>query len=152
MIRLESGERQPVKEISVEDLHDEDRCANSPLAPEGDLDPVALLIRLLLNVRAEGNGTHDTVTKLLVQHSLVGIAVVLDDLVEAVDQGLLRGHLHLVASVRVARHLGSLQCRFVDFEAFGEVLDVFWRGLSLSVEQGSNCYLIAAQCFGDSLE
>lgn len=43
-----------------------------PLAAQGDDGPVvALFVRLLLNLGGEGDGAHDSVAKLLVQHRLV---------------------------------------------------------------------------------
>lgn len=104
-----------------------------PLAPKGDDGPVTLLVRLLLNLGAEGNSAHDTVTELLVQDSLVGVSVVLHNLEQPVDQWLLWWHLHLPATVWPAGEL-VLEHLMGDLKDIGQVLDVVWRSLGLAVE------------------
>lgn len=63
--------------------------ATIPFPTQSDLDPVTLLIRLLLHLGREGDSAHDPVTELLIDDCLEGVSVVLDDLEETVDEGLL---------------------------------------------------------------
>jgi hypothetical protein len=83
-----------------------DERGNIPLSSQGDNGPVvSLLVNLLLNLGAEGDGAHDSIAKLLVQHGLVGIAVVLHDLVQSVDERLDRWHGTSTATVWEAEEL-----------------------------------------------
>lgn len=68
-----------------------DECClhDLPFPTQSDLDPIALLVSLLLYLRGECDGAHDTVPELLIDDSLVCVAVVLDNLEQSVDQGLL---------------------------------------------------------------
>jgi hypothetical protein len=60
---------------------------NSPLPSHRNHRPVIpLIIRLLLYLGAETNGTHNTIPELLIQHRLVRIPVVLHNLVQSVDE------------------------------------------------------------------
>ena len=122
---------------------------NSPLAPPGNDDPgIPLLINLLLNLGAEADSAHDAVAKLLVQDSLVGVAVVLDDLVQAVDQRLDGGHGPRAATVGDGHQLGRKDL-LGDVEERRELLDILGRGLGLSVEDGGDGDLAAVQQVGD---
>lgn len=124
---------------------------NLPLATESDDGPVTLLIGFLLDLCAERNGTHDTITELLVQDSLVGVTVVLDNLVESVDKGFCWGHLHLPATVGEASQL-VFEDGLVNVQDFCQVLDVFGGSLSLAVEQCSDGNFFAPESLGDGLE
>lgn len=122
---------------------------NSPLAPPGNDNPgVTLLINLLLDLGAEADGAHDTVAKLLVQDGLVGIPVVLDDLVEAVDERLDGGHGARAAAVGDCHQLGR-EDLLGDVEERRELLDILGGGLGLPVEDGGDGDLAAAQQVGD---
>lgn len=125
---------------------------NSPFPPHGNNRPVIpLVVRLLLHVRRERDGAHNTVPELLVHHRLVRIPVVLHDLVQAVDQRLARRHVHRAAPVRVAGQRGG-QAVLGDCEKGGEGLDVVGRGARLAVEDGGRGDLAAANVLGDLLE
>lgn len=109
---------------------------------------IALLVNLLLHLGAEADGAHDAVTKLLVQDSLVGVPVVLDDLVQAVDERLDGGHWPGAAAVGDGHELRG-QDLLGDVEERRQLLDVLGGGLGLSVEEGGDGDLLAAQQVGD---
>lgn len=122
---------------------------HSPLAPPGnDYPGIALLVHLLLHLGAEADGAHDSVTKLLVQNRLVGVPVVLDDLVQAVDERLNRGHGARATTVGDSHQLGR-EDLLGDVEERGELLDILGGGLCLSVEYGRDGDLAAAQQVGE---
>lgn len=122
---------------------------NSPFAPPGDDHPgIPFLINLLLHLGAEADGAHDTVTELLVQHGLVGVPVVLDDLVQAVDERLDGGHGPRAATVGDGHQLGR-EDLLGDVEERRELLDILGGGLCLAVEEGGDGDLLAAQQVGD---
>lgn len=123
-----------------------------PLAAQGNLDPIALVIRLLLHLSAERDRTHDAVAKLLVQHSLVSISIVLHDLVQPVHQWLPRRHLHLPPTIREGSELGLEQLRLGDIEDLAQVLDILLACLGLAVEQRGAGDFVTAESLGDSLE
>lgn len=75
------------------------REQNVPLATESDDDPGTLVVLLFVYFGGEGNCTHDAVTKLLIENGLVGVSIVLDDLIQAVDEGLFGWHRHRTTSV-----------------------------------------------------
>jgi len=125
---------------------------NIPLAPKGNLNPLPLLIRLLLNLRAEADRTHDTIPELLVDHTLVSVPVVLHNLVQPVDQGFTRGHLERTAAVREVHDLGLAQLGLGDVEDLGQVLDVLLVGWGVAVEHGGGRDLLAAEGLGDGFE
>jgi len=95
-----------------------------PLAPKRNLNPLPLLISLLLHLRAETDRTHDAIPKLLVNHTLVRIPIVLHNLIQPVNQRLTRRHLERAAAVREVHDLGLAQLGLGDVEDLGEVLDV----------------------------
>ncbi len=111
----------------------------------------AILVHLLVDMSGEGNGAHDTVPEFLVQNRLVRITIVLYNLVETIDQRFLGRHLHALSSVWETPHL-CLKCGMVDSKVVGEILDIFWGGLGLSIEQGSCGDLVSANLFGDGLK
>lgn len=123
-----------------------------PLPPQRDNSPVIpLLIRLLVNLGRERNRRHDPVPKLLVQHRLVRIPIVLHDLVKTVDQRLLGRHFHGAAAVREARELLA-QLVMGDAEERRELLDVLGGGLGLAVEDCGGGDFVAADVLGDLLK
>lgn len=124
----------------------------SPLAPEGNLDPVALLIRLLLHLRRERDGTHDTISKLLVQDGLVGVSIVLHNLVQTVHQRLLRWHLHSPATIWNTSDFSLHQDPGLDLKDLGELRNVLGACLSLSVEDSCCHNFIAAERVANGLE
>lgn len=125
---------------------------HSPLPPQRNNRPIIpLLIHLLLDLRTEGDGRHDAVAKLLVQHGLVGVAVVLHDLVQSVDQRLDRRHGPRAPAVRETQQLGA-ERGLGDVEDAGERADVCCRGLRLPVEERGHGHLGAPQLFGDAGE
>lgn len=64
-----------------------------PFALHCDHNPRrSVLIDFFVDLGVEADGAHDSVTELLVHDSLVGVAVVLHDLVEPVDEWLDRRH------------------------------------------------------------
>lgn len=150
-IDLEAGVWQPANVSSLLQYFFTSRHVDSPLAPEGDDSPVTLLIGFLLDLGAERDGAHDAITELFVQNGLVGIAVVLDNLEEPVNQWLLWWHLQLPATVWVSREL-LLKGGLVDFEDVGKILDVFGRGLGLAIEKGGNCDFLPAKGLGNGLK
>lgn len=98
---------------------------HAPFPAHLDVDPGdAVLVDLLVDVGRERNGRHDAVAELLVEHGLVRVPVVLDDLVQAVDQGLFGRHLDALAAVGKAGELGRERA-VVDAEVVGQFLDVF---------------------------
>lgn len=122
----------------------------SPLSPPSNdcVSVTSLLINLLLHLGAESNGAHDAIAKLLVQDGLVGIAVVLDDLVQAVDERLGGGHGPGVAAVRKGQQLGR-QGLLGQVQQGGELLDVLGGGAGLAVEDGRHGDLAAAEELGN---
>lgn len=82
------------------------RIQNSPFAPQSNNSPViAIRIRLLLHFGRKGNSAHNPIPKLLIENSLVRVPVVLHNLIQPVDQGLLRRHLNGATAVRKAAQL-----------------------------------------------
>lgn len=125
---------------------------NSPFAPESDNSPIIpIRIRLLLHLGRKRNSTHDPIPKLLVENRLVRIPVILHNLVQPVDQGLLGRHLNGATAVREAAQL-LFENLGRDIEELGEFPDVFWGGLGLAVEEGCCGDFIAADVLGDLLE
>lgn len=121
----------------------------SPLAPPGNDDPgIPLLVDLLLDICAEADGAHDTVAKLLVQDGLVGVPVVLDDLVQAVDERLDGGHRPGAAAVGEGHQLRG-ENLLGEIQKGRQRLDILGRGRGLAVEDGRHGDLAAAQEVGD---
>ena len=109
------------------------------------------MVYLLLNLRGEGNGTHDAVAELLVYDALEGVPVVLDDLIQAVDQGLHGRHGAGAAPVGEASH-GGVEALPGHAQDRRELRDVRVRRLRLAVEQRGDRDLAASQLVGDLLE
>ena len=161
---LETGKWKPTNIIiSISSNHQPDlldqrererarESHNSPLPPQRNNGPIIpLLIRLLLDLGAEANGAHDAIAKLLIQHRLVRVAVVLHDLVEAVDQRLDGGHGPGAAAVREAEQL-LREHGFGDGEERGERRDVGGRGRGLPVEERGDGDFGPVEGAGDGLE
>lgn len=122
---------------------------NSPLAPPGnDYPGIALLIHLLLHLRTEADGAHDSVSEFLVQNRLVGVPIVLNDFVKAVDERLNGRHGARATTVGDGHQLRS-EDLLGDVEECRKLLDILGRGLCLSVEYGGDGDLAAAQEIGD---
>lgn len=125
---------------------------NIPFAFQRDNHPwSARLVNLLLYLRVEANGTHDTITKLLVENGLVGISVVLDNLVESVNERLHGGHRASSASVWEAHQLRRKNL-FGNSEELGKLLDILGGSCGLSIEDSSYRDLGSAQLLSDGLE
>ena len=125
------------------------RTANIPFASQSNNRPIiSILICLFLNFCRERNSTHDTIPKFLVQHSLIRIAIILDNLIQAVNKWFFRRHFNRATSVRKAAQL-LLKGRQRDFQHFGELLDIFWGSLGLAVEDGGSSYFITANVVGN---
>lgn len=123
-----------------------------PLAPQCNHSPViSILIRLLLHLGRERNGTHNAIPELLIENRLVCISIVLHNLIQPVNQWLPGWHFHRTTPVRKATQLISKPGP-VDLQDRGQLFDVFRGGLGLAVENGSYSNLIAADMLGDLLE
>ena len=126
---------------------------NSPLPPQININPLnPLIINLLLHMRRKRNGTHNPIPKLLVQHSLIRIPIILHYLIQSINQRFLWRHLDRAASIRHSCDLRRVERGLGDVEELGEVLDVFWAGVGLAVEERCGCYLVTAEGFGDGFE
>ena len=88
---------------------------NLPLPPQSNYRPCPLIIDLLLNLRAEADGTHDSISKLLIQNRLVRISIGLDDLIQSVNQWLRWWHRRNFSTVWESGKLGSEQA-FLNFQ------------------------------------
>lgn len=120
-----------------------------PLSSPGDHNPrSAILINLLLDLRAEANSTHDTISKLLIQDRLVRISVVLDDFVQSVDHRFDGWHGTGAPTVGEAH---ELRCEdlLLQAENLRQLLDVFRRGRRLTIENGGDGDLATAEVLGD---
>ena len=127
------------------------RIRNVPFPPQLDHDPLPLLIRLLAHTRTEANRTHNSIPKLLIDHRLIRIPVVLHDLIQSIDQRLLRRHRHTLPAIGPPRELRG-QSRVVDVEEFGQGGDVVGGSAGLAVEDGGDGDFIAAEGGGDGFE
>lgn len=126
--------------------------SNLPFTPEGDDGPVVpILVRLLLHLGRERNGAHDAIAELLVQDSLVGVSVILDDLEQAVDQWFLGRHVDGPTPIRETLEL-LLQRALLDAEDGSQLLDIFRGWFGLAIKDGGDGDFIAAYFFGDGLE
>lgn len=96
-----------------------------------------MLINLLLDLRAETDGAHDTIAEFLVQDSLISIAIVLNNLIQSVDQRLDRWHWSRAAAIWEAQKL-CLEDLVVCAKDLAQLLDIFWRCLCLTVEEGGD--------------
>lgn len=126
--------------------------SNVPFTPQSDDGPIVpILVRFLLHLGRERDGAHDAIAELLVQDSLVGVSVVLDDLEQAVDQRFLGRHVDGSAPIRESLEL-LLQRALLDAEDGSQLLDIFRGWLGLAIKDGSDGDFIAAYFFGDGLE
>lgn len=119
-----------------------------PLSSPGNHNPrSAILINLLLDLCTEANSTHDTISELLVQNRLVRISIILNDLVESVNHRLDGRHRTGAATVGEAH---ELRCEdfLLQAEDLRQLLNVFRRGRGLSVEDGRDGNLTAAEVLG----
>ena len=148
--RLEAGVWQPGKDISKFKGEQRLQC-HLPLAAQSDDSPITLLISLLLDLGAERDGAHDTITKLFVQDGLVGVAIVLYNLEQSVYQRLFWWHLHLATTVWESRQL-DLETFLWHFKKLGKLFDVLRRGLSLAIEQSGYGDLRSTEVLGNGLE
>lgn len=124
---------------------------NSPLAPQGNYSPLSLVVNLLLNLSAETNSTHDSIAKLLVQHRLEWVPVVLDNLKKSVNKGFLWRHIQRASSIRPrAQLLGERG--LVDFEERREGCNVRGGGLCLAIEESCNSNFVAPDFLADGFE
>ena len=118
-----------------------------PFASQSDDSPVIpIFVRLLFNLRRERNSAHNSVSKLFIQYSLVCVSKVLYNFIEAVDQWLFRRHVHDLTTERVACQLLA-ELGLVHTQDVGELLSIFGCRLGLTVEDGSDSYLVAAKLF-----
>jgi len=148
---LKARERQPNHLLAVV-LKESFGTMNPPFSSQCDDRPIVpILIRLLLHLRAETNRTHNPISKLLVQHRLISIPIVLHNLVQSVNQRLLWRHLDTAATVWKPTQL-NLERAMVDVEDRGKFLDVFWASSGLAVENGGDGDLFAADFFGECFE
>lgn len=119
------------------------RGGDLPFPFEGNDNPRgASLVDLLFDLGGEADGTHDAVTELLVEDGLVGVAVVLDNLVEPVDERFYGRHGSGAAPIGEGSQLRS---NFLpgQFQELGQAIDIFRRCGRLAVEQGSTGNLTA---------
>lgn len=123
-----------------------------PFASQRNLHPFTLIIRLLLHMRAEGNRTHDPITKFLIDNRLVRIAVILHHLEQSIDQRLARRELYQLSAIGDGGDVGRLQRAEGNVEEDAQVLDVVLAGFRLAVEDSRDGHLVSAERFGDRLE
>ena len=128
------------------------REENSPFTTQRDDGPVISLgVSLLVHLGREGDGTHDAIAKLLIQHRLVRISIILHDLIQSIDERFFGWHLHRPTTIRETAQL-SYQKIVWNPQQVGQVVDIFWRGLGLAIEDGSRGDLITTNVLADSLE
>lgn len=146
MYRIASAQLEGIKP------EDSKRNTNSPLAPHGNNRiRIPLIIHLLLHLTTEANRTHDPIPKLLIEHRLVRIPVVLHDLVQPIDQRFHGGHGPGAAAVREAQQLRA-QLGLGDAQDVGELGDVLGPRARLAVEERGHEDLAAPERRGDGLE
>jgi hypothetical protein len=151
-IPLEAREGKPAIQVSQHVYDFKTNIVYIPLATESDLDPLSLLVGLLLHLSAERDRTHDTIAELLVDHTLVGISVVLHNLVQSVYQWLARRHLERTSAVGEVHQLSLAQLGFGDLKDLGQFLQVFLVRRSVAVEHGGGGDFLATKVFSDGLE
>ena len=146
---LEPCEWQPA-EWSILERHS--KGANIPLATQVDVHPCnTILVYFLVDVRREGNGTHDTVAELLVDHCLVCVAIILHDFVQSVYERLLGWHRDAPSPVWKAREL-CCKSALINAEVFGKLRHILFRSSALAVKDGSNSYLGPSKFLCNSFE
>lgn len=125
---------------------------DSPFPSHGNYSPiVSILIRLLLHFGREGYSAHDPITEFLVQDSLVCKSIVLHNLIQSVDQGLLWRHVHCLPSEGVAGQLGFQPGLLYPKDSCKSV-NIFRRGLSLPVKDSCNGHFVASELLRDLFE
>jgi hypothetical protein len=124
---------------------------NQPFPSERDLDPIALLVRFLLHLGRKRDCAHDAIAKLLVENSLVRIAVVLDDFEQSVDEWIPGWHLQEPTPIGITL---EQVCKplFADLEQPGQFLNILRGGTRLPVEQSGHGHLGATQVLTDLLK
>lgn len=138
--------------MTTQTVRTERRHISSPLSPHRYHRPlIPILIRLFFHLGRKANGTHDPIPKLLVQHRLVRVAIVLDNLIQPVNQRLPRRHVHHLAPEGKAGQL-LLQRAVLDFKDRRELFNVLGCSLRLAVEDGSDGDFIATELLSDVCE
>lgn len=123
-----------------------------PFSTKSNNSPViTILINLLLNLRRERDSTHNPISKFLIENRFVGITIILHNLIQSVDEGLLGRHFDGVTAIGEAAEV-ILQSLLGDEKQIGQLFDVFGRCLGLSVEYGSCGYFIATEVLANFLE
>lgn len=96
-----------------------------PFSSDVDVNPLnSVFVGFFLDLGGESNCAHDPISKLLIDNSLVSIAIVLNDLIQSVDQRLLGWHLDALSTVGESSQLRRESC-FVDTEVRRQLLDIF---------------------------
>lgn len=145
---LEPRKREPEKIRNVR----LGRIIDSPFPPHRNDNPgCSGLVDFLVHLGREADGTHDAISKLLVQDSLVSVPVVLDNLIESVNKRFHRGHGSGTAPVGETHHLGG-QDHLGDLEEIGQALYILLGGGGLTVEQGGARNLASLEVIGNGLE
>ena len=125
---------------------------NIPFPPQRNDGPIiTILIRLLVHLGRERDGTHDPIPELLIQNRLVRIPIILHNLIQPINQRFLGRHVHRTTPIRKATQL-LLEQGLRNPQDRGELLDIFGGGLGLAVEDGRNGDFIATEVLGDLLE
>ena len=125
---------------------------NVPFASHRDHRPViAIFVRFLFHLGRKCNGTHDAVPKLLCADRLVSIAIILDHLEQAIDQGIFGRHLKRPATVG---ELGQLlmEDALLNVQHRRQLLDILLRRCGLPIEDGGDGHFAAAEFFGNLFE
>ena len=155
MTCLESGERQPINIVSTSYIPAHPLVLQRkglPFPTKGNNSPIIpISIRLLLHLGRERNSTHNPIPELLIQHRLIRIPIVLDNLIQSVNKRFPGGHFHRTTTIRKTTQL-LLEKRLRNVEDGCEILDVLGGCLGLAVKDGCCGYFIAADVLGDLLE
>lgn len=121
----------------------------SPLAPQRNHSPRStVLINLLVDFCRKANSAHDAIAKLLIHNRLVGVAIVLHNFVQTVNERLHGGHGSCAATVGEPRQLGR-QLLGGEVEDFAELGNVRLGGLGLAVKESGDGDFLAAEVLCD---
>ncbi len=121
-------------------------------ASQRDLNPVALLVRLLVDMGGEGDGTHDPIAKFLLNDTFVGWPVVLHDFKEPVDGWVARRQIEECSPRRTPpRRELLLQILPRDGECGGELVEVLSTGLGLAVEERRCGHLVPSNALAQGV-
>lgn len=146
MLQFTNGLAGRSKEVP---LRRSESSKRKPFAAKLDIDPChAVLVHLLVHRRAKGNRAHDAIAKLFINHRLVRIAVVLHNLVEAVDERLDGRHGACTAAVGKATNI-FLERILIETERFCQDTYVLGRGRGLAIKDGGDSDLAATQELGE---